>query len=610
MRCIINIFGFFRRVNSNSKKNTVSTKLMTSFTYENIGSCNSYSSCDYTENFGYTIKDHNQRVIPCDTNSKVNENIILDVEYECQEDEMLMNYNKEQQGLYKKNFNEHVISMPIQDGFKNDKPESNFEWRDPEPITLKRASPIEFDKEMVPSILWKYIHEFSKSLNNSPLDYLAVSLIVALASLIGGTLSITPKKNDKGWKVKPTLWGMIIGGPSRYKTPMMKRGIEPLYYAQKKVIDVTNLKNQKKQDALNEIVDKKEANLKTRLSEALEKNDSKTAEMLIEEIASLNRANMVKRDVIVNDATPEALLIRLADNRLGVLQFRDELSGFFASMNKQGREQERALFLEGFNASGLPYTQERIGRDKVVLESVHLNILGAIQPKVLLPILHDRESGRADDGLFERFQLAVWPDDGRAEYTDISVSPESKDIVNGLFCRVAKLAEDEHHCFNFTPEAQELWDKWSENFYSLVEKLSYAEQSIEIKYPAMVAKLALVLQVAINGEKDFDASLVGKAQVDQEALRMAFNWLRYLRSHSRKIRSLTQGEGDASVNSLLANLSKFGGSFTKQQLNQKCWKGLTNRNDRDRALMELENKGYIKLVSEPQKMYLVHPDYC
>ncbi|TOG38072.1 hypothetical protein CGJ05_22210, partial [Vibrio parahaemolyticus] len=78
---------------------------------------------------------------------------------------------------------------------------------------------------------------------------------------------------------------------------------------------------------------------------------------------------------------------------------------------------------------------------------------------------------------------------------------------------------------------------------------------------------------------------------------------------SKKILSLTQGEGDVSVSSLLANLSKFGGSFTKQQLNQKCWKGLTNRNDRDRALMELENKGYIKLVSEPKKKYLVHPDY-
>lgn len=553
-------------------------------------------------------------VIPCEKNSEENESFSLDVKCEYPEDEMLRYYAQEQKELYEYEemnyLNKGVMSMPVQGSCQNDSRDSIVEWHTPEPVTLKRFSPIEFDKGMVPSSLWKYIHEFSKSLNNSPLDYLAVSLVVALASLIGGTMSIAPKKNDKGWKIKPTLWGMIIGGPSRYKTPMMNRGMEPLYYAQQKVINVTNLKNQKKQDALNEIVDKKESNLKAQLSEALEENDSKTAEMLIEEIASLTRMNIAKRDVIVNDATPEALLIRLADNNLGVLQFRDELSGFFASMNKQGREQERALFLEGFNASGSPYTQERVGREKVVLESVHLNILGAIQPKVLLPILHDRESGRVDDGLFERFQLAVWPDDGQTEYTDLSVSPESKDIVNELFSRVAKLAEDEHHCFNFAPEAQELWDKWSENFYSSVGELSSEEQSIEIKYPAMVAKIALVLQVAINGEQDPEASLVGESLIDQEALRMAFKWLRYLRSHSRKIRSLTQGEGDASVSSLLANLSKFDGSFTKQQLSQKCWKGLTNRNDRDRALLELENKGYIKLVLQPRKIYLVHPDYC
>ncbi|UKA09710.1 DUF3987 domain-containing protein [Photobacterium damselae] len=492
---------------------------------------------------------------------------------------------------------------------KNSKVGHNIKWNEPEPISGYRVVPEEFLIEMLPSNLWNYISVYSNALNNSPADYLGVSLLVSFASLLGATVSMCPKKNDKSWNVKPTLWGMIVGEPSRYKTPMMNRGMAPLYYAQKEVIDVNNLKNQKKQDVWNEITDKKEADLKKQLSSAIEKGDSKKVEEIEEDLAFLTRLNISNRNVIVNDATPEALYIRLKDNPLGVLQFRDELSGFLVSMNKQGREQERSLFLEGFNASGSTYTQERVGRDKVVLENVHINILGGIQPKMLLPLLYDRLSGRADDGLFERFQLAVWPDDKRAQYTDFSVSEDSQNIVNKLFARVAKLGEKEPCCFNFSEEAQKQWDKWSESFHPSIEKLATEEQAIEIKYPAMVAKIALVLQIAINGERGADTPLTGDLLVDVEALNMAFKWLRYLRSHSKKILSLTQGEGDVSVSSLLANLSKFGGSFTKQQLNQKCWKGLTNRNDRDRALMELENKGYIKLVSEPKKKYLVHPDY-
>ncbi|TOG36811.1 hypothetical protein CGJ05_22915, partial [Vibrio parahaemolyticus] len=283
----------------------------------------------------------------------------------------------------------------------------------PEPISGYRVVPEAFSIEMLPSNLWNYISVYSNALNNSPADYLGVSLLVSFASLLGATVSMCPKKNDKSWNVKPTLWGMIVGEPSRYKTPMMNRGMAPLYYAQKEVIDVNNLKNQKKQDVWNEITDKKEADLKKQLSSAIEKGDSKKVEEIEEDLAFLTRLNISNRNVIVNDATPEALYIRLKDNPLGVLQFRDELSGFLVSMNKQGREQERSLFLEGFNASGSTYTQERVGRDKVVLENVHINILGGIQPKMLLPLLYDRLSGRADDGLFERFQLAVWPDDKR-----------------------------------------------------------------------------------------------------------------------------------------------------------------------------------------------------
>lgn len=64
---------------------------------------------------------------------------------------------------------------------------------------------------------------------------------------------------------------------------------------------------------------------------------------------------------MVNDATVEKLGELLNDNPRGLIQVRDELAGWLAPLDQEGREQDRAFWLECWNGTG-PYTSDRIGR--------------------------------------------------------------------------------------------------------------------------------------------------------------------------------------------------------------------------------------------------------
>ena len=53
-----------------------------------------------------------------------------------------------------------------------------------------------------------------------------------------------------------------------------------------------------------------------------------------------------------NDATVEKLGDILSHNPIGLLVFRDELMGLLASWEREGREGDKAFYLEGWNGTG------------------------------------------------------------------------------------------------------------------------------------------------------------------------------------------------------------------------------------------------------------------
>jgi hypothetical protein len=100
--------------------------------------------------------------------------------------------------------------------------------------------------------------------------------------------------------------------------------------------------------------------------------------------------------VAVQDATIEALQESIKNNPNGALCSQDELGGFFAQMDRPGRELDRSFYIQAYN--GGPYTVQRIGRGFVRIENLSLSMIGGIQPEPIRKVISDS----VDDGLVQR----------------------------------------------------------------------------------------------------------------------------------------------------------------------------------------------------------------
>ncbi|HHG3225427.1 DUF3987 domain-containing protein [Vibrio fluvialis] len=485
--------------------------------------------------------------------------------------------------------------------------EDEIVWGEIKNIKLDEVFANEFTPDLFPESLYNYCIESSKCINNAKPDYVATSLLVSGAALIGGSCCIRPKGNDKSWEIKPTLWSLNIGDPSSFKTPLTNKGKAPLIYAQKNHIDICNIKNKHRQDIENKLIEQKTESIKQKIGIKIEQDDNDAIEELLDELSSLELKYDAERRVIFNDLTPESLLENLMKNPRGILLERDEIKGLFLSMNKSGREELRSILLHGFNATDEPYIIDRIGRERQIVNNVHISILGGIQPDVLKPFLLDRENGNNNDGFIERFQIAVYPKHTNLEYIDESIDTTYKDKVNEMFIKLAKFSERETMCFDFDDDAQRLWDSWSKEFINKIQTKSGKELSIYIKYQALFAKLAMIFHIFTEIETCPDDNFnIGK-KISLEHLKMAFKWEDYLLSHSKKIMSIVKNDYDGSVQTLINKLPTLGGAFTKHFLSQRGWSNLKDSSERDRALQVLEDHGYIKQVTYPKRMYKVNP---
>jgi hypothetical protein len=217
---------------------------------------------------------------------------------------------------------------------------------------------------------------------------------VAAGSLIGRKLAIRPKQQDD-WTVIPNLWGAIVGRPGIMKTPALEDAKKPLQRLEIAALDDHERLKQAHEVKLMVLKAKREE-LQKKIKEAIANNQSTDAFML----EYPPDEELVLRRYMVNDSTVEKLGELLNQNPNGLLLFRDELTGWLRTLDREGHENDRAFYLESWNGSG-SYTYDRIGRGTLSVESACISILGGIQPGPLNDYLASTLMGGAGaDGLF------------------------------------------------------------------------------------------------------------------------------------------------------------------------------------------------------------------
>src|SRR6185437_1088522 len=214
-----------------------------------------------------------------------------------------------------------------------------------------------------------------------PLDFPAVAAIATLAGVTNRRAVIQPKAKDTTWVVTPNIWGGMVAPPGMMKSPVMSCITQPA-----RAIEA-QWRSEHEQSFAEYQSEQERAKLDCAAwAENYKHARKKGKELPDKPVSSLQEP--VQRRLLTSDATFEALHQSLAQNPAGLFLLRDELTGWLAGLERQGREQERSFYLECWNGDS-SFTLDRIGRGSVHVPHACISLFGGIQPARLRSYLAD-----------------------------------------------------------------------------------------------------------------------------------------------------------------------------------------------------------------------------
>jgi hypothetical protein len=479
------------------------------------------------------------------------------------------------------------------------------EW--PDPLEVKAALPPvpAFDLDLLPDVLKPAVADAAE-LMQCPPEFLAVSYMVCAAAALGLTVSIAPKARDTSWLVPPVLWGAIVGRPGSKKSPAISKALRPI-----RLIE-------------HDLVAQHDARLAKYDAEKLQydwacEQAKKTAKQGIQTALPTKPQEPSPELLLLNDTTYQALGAALRWSPRGVLVQMDELTGTLKTLDTPGQEGARAFYLQAWNGNEA-YRFNRIGRDNFIIEKLAVCVLGGIQPDRLDE--HTRQAvhgGGGDDGLMQRFQLAVWPDLSPV-WNKVDRLPDfqADEAVELAFKHLRELTpadvgatftlDGKTAYLNFDPDSQLLFDVAWKSFETQIRtgKLETALEAHFSKFPRMIAILALLIHL-LDG---------GTGPVSVTATNKAVRWALYLGQHARRIYGSAGSRATTSARTLADHViaGKLGGQFSARQVVRRSWRSLSTPAEVDMALDHLVDKHWLAVEptkppagGRPSAVYIVNP---
>ena len=470
------------------------------------------------------------------------------------------------------------------------------DWPDPEAIELPLPSVESITKEMLPEPFQEWLVDISERLQ-VPLEFVAAPAILMISSIIGSRCTIRPKRNDD-WVVVPNLWGGVVGSPSVLKTPSLAEATR--YLKKLEAQSVTNFEIEKLEYTVEkEAISVEVEATKQRLKKAFKDgDDTEILKAKLKELKESEPEEPFLKRYRTNDVTMEKLADLLMQNPDGIMVFRDELMGLLASFEKDGHEGARTFYLEGWTGNG-SYNLDRIQRGTQFIKKICISVIGGIQPQKLESYLRKIISGE-NDGLLQRFQLLVYPDEPKtAKYVDRQPNYQERERAEWIMKKIAEadFLQDygalsnkyggDNHYLQFSEEAQELFIPW---YTALNERLLNDEELLPImkehlgKYRSLMPSLALIFHCIniADGEEV-------QGGISVHATNQAIQWCKVLETHANRIYN---GLGNAAHSATIALskkilTKKLTGEFSAREVAQKGWSGLDRTAIVEKAIGDL-----------------------
>ena len=212
--------------------------------------------------------------------------------------------------------------------------------------------------------------------------------------------------------------------------------------------------------------------------------------------------------------------------------------------------------------------------------------------------------GAGDDGLLQRFQLAVWPDCAE-HWKNVDRWPDAaaKDIATATCDRLravnavelaADRGDDGIPFLRFDSDAQADFVAWFEKLEGRVRSGSEfpAIESHLAKYRSLIPSLALLLHLADEPDG---------GPVSQLALNRALRWASYLETHARRMYGAVSQRSQTAAKALAGRIKKgeLTDRFTLRDVYRNGWTHLSTPEDATDAARELVDCDWIVQVTEP-----------
>jgi putative DNA primase/helicase len=508
--------------------------------------------------------------------------------------------------------NERVIEPRQPNGKAQD------EIPEPHPLPDSLLPVAHFDLALIPEKLRPWVSDVYERMQCPP-DYIGVSLMAALGSVIGRKVAIRPQVHDD-WSVISNQWALLIGRPGVLKSPAMEEALRPLRKLSAMAEDT--LKQELAAFEVKAATAKilHEENI-AKAKRILRKDEKADVSLLLD--AGEEATQPTLRRYIANDTNVASLGVLLRENPNGLLVFRDEIVSLLDNLDREECVGERGFYLTGWNGDSR-YTFDRIGRGlHLTVEGVCISMLGSTQPGRISQYLSRAiRGGRGDDGLIQRFGLMVWPD-VLTEWTCIDRWPDNKAkrIAMETFERLDVLDwrgvsakrdlgtdgdEEGLPYLRFSIDGYELFRDWRTKLECRLRggDLHPALESHLAKYRKLVPGLSLILHLADG--------MTGP--VSAAAVRTSLAWAKYLEIHAQRAYGSATAATADTAKAILGKIRSgdLNTEFRSHDVWRPKWSRLTDREAVTAGLKMLTEYDWLtqeKLptAGRPQIVYRINP---
>ena len=437
-----------------------------------------------------------------------------------------------------------------------------------------------YDHDLMPTDASKAFVKAGAAQKRCPPDYVAVSLIAEIGAVAGRRIVVRGKRNDE--LLTPlNFYGLIIGPPTSAKSPAMTFALAPM----RRRTDILIAKYE---------AEKLVFAPKYKVWEIMEKNTQNEIKKLLIKAAGLKDAKDIKDahdealalQIGLDQAkpiTPQEIILEVNSLTLqrltqlcsllpkGFMIFRDELSGFFIEMGSDSNGGMREFILTAYDGVNRNrYETKGLGTEA---STPLLSLFGSVQfAKLKIMIDATKFPSSKDDGFMQRFSLMVFPDvtpDFR--FVDIAFDQQDAKWLDDLLERLV----NQH---DMVSPLTSLPDPLLPSVVMQLDDGAY--RYYEKEYPAWAEELAnpIYPPYLINHFKKYERTIFSIAGVlaliedsnatgvSEKAMRLAFEWIAYLKSHAIRIYGHAPSNHNHDAYAYLSDLAKHLGNATPKDL--------------------------------------------